>query len=278
MPKEPYYIEYNPEGNEEDESDFEDDERVPNQLKQRRSSGRIRESDMGIVGGAPPTVTLDTDNDFQNELDQELALQQEKYQRKLEEKAKKQKIKSTKRQIRHLKYKPVYDAGETLKGAGESIVGKIQESRGTPGERKEKRAKMVKRLQGLKEGTKKMATALGTAGAGATGSGAIQDKNAFFGVPGMETNMFAREVGGSGAKLDLVTGGKPDNKANNLIGKQKMGAFELNLLGGGSDHKDIGSVGGNIFGGSSKMFGESQFFSTPSKNKKTDKKKPRRII
>lgn len=282
MPKEPYYIEYNPEDNEED---LEEDSVLP-RSRDEMISKRTRENDMGIIGGEEPTTTLETDNDFQNELDEELAEQQQvyqdelaKYEKKKEIKETKGKIKEAKRNIRHLKYEPIYTAGETLKDAGEKIIGKIKESRGSPEERKAKRQAMKQKVKRFKEGTQKMMKALGgTGSSGLGGSGQpIQPMNPFFGNSGMEMDMFAREVGGGMGKFDLVSGGKPDNKANNLLDSGGgLGIAKMDLLGGSSGKK-TGSFGGDLFGGKSNMFSESPFFSDKSNKGKKNNQKMRLI-
>jgi len=110
-------------------------------------------------------VSLTTNKNKLSELDMELeTLKQKKLERELE-KQKKQNIKDKKKEIRHLKYEPAYEAGEKLKSGMTTLGSKfgsfVAKKRGTPAQREARRAKTQMKMKKLAAVAKKKAVSFG---------------------------------------------------------------------------------------------------------------------
>lgn len=99
--------------------------------------------------------------DKEKQLDLELERQQQKYDKMQKEKETKTRISGKKKQIRHMKYAPAYEAGAKLKVAGSKLKSGIEKKRGSPEQRKQKREKMKTQMKKVAIVAKKKGMAFG---------------------------------------------------------------------------------------------------------------------
>jgi len=207
-------------------------------------------------------MMLETNNTKGNELDQELERLKQKKLDKEMEKQKKQDIKDKKTEIRHLKYEPVYDAGEKLKAYGSKLGKFIQEKRGSSDQRKYRRDKMKTRMKKVANVAKKKFVKFGKSmkddkrSKGSMFSAGQQGNNRFFN----ETNS------GHTPKILDNTGNKFMNSdiSSALIGRKNSGFF--NQSGGKNFNRNTPRImQGNLLGNNKSKAG---------KGKKKQKAKP----
>lgn len=187
-------------------------------------------------------MMLETSNTKGNELDQELTrLKDKKLQRELE-KQKKQDIKDKKSEIRHLKYEPVYDAGEKLKEYGSKLGSFVASKRASPEKKAERRTRAKKKMNKLASVAKKKAVSFGKsmheqkAGGGLMAGGQNVFQNTGSRSTGnmignnkfMNSDLLGNSGTGFGRKMNILgnqrqnTGGNiPRIMQGNLLGNQK---------------------------------------------------------
>ena len=210
--------------------------------------------------------------DKERELDLELERQQQKYDELQKKKETKTRIAGKKKQIRHMKYAPAYEAGAKLKAGGVKLKKVIDKKRGTPLERKIRKEKMKKQMKRVAVVAKKKGIAFGKSmkeQKPGGGSGMISG--------GFGSKFFDQD--GKGSKtpriMNMNTGQKMSK--GNLMGNTgtKLMDKKVNLLGD-TGQKLMGNSG-NMFKKSgsgkpgSKLMNENILGSATGKNK--DKKK-----
>lgn len=119
--------------------------------------------------------------DKEKTLDLELEREQQKYEKAQKTKATKTRISGKKREIRHLKYAPAYEAGSKLKEVGSKLKDVVDKKRGTDEQRQARREKTKTQMKKIAVMAKQKGIAFGksmqenrsgkTPGAGLMGSG-----------------------------------------------------------------------------------------------------------
>jgi hypothetical protein len=164
----------------------------------------------------PEFVEKDEELDL---LESQLAEQEALLEKKEREDLLKGKKRDVKRKIRQIKYKPLYEAGETAKEAGKKLVGAMKKARGTPEQRavRRERAKAMGRKMSAKAKRfmESMKEERGTPGSQYGSEGREMFGGTLNGGGMMGQNMFGEELGGgtleklSGADLSVGGGGAP---------------------------------------------------------------------
>jgi len=184
--------------------------------------------------------------DKEKELDLELERQQQKYDKLQKKKETKTRISDKKKQIRHMKYAPAYEAGAKLKAGGSKLKKAIDKKRGTPLERKIRKEKMKKQMKRVAVVAKKK---------GISFAKSMKDQKPGGGNKvGFGSNFFnqtgQKDFGGSRSPRIMNMNISQKMSKSNLLGNTgtKLMDKKVNLLG---------NTGNKLMGDSSKMFKKS---------------------
>ena len=211
----------------------------------------------------------------EQELDMELAKQQQIYDDKIKKQEQKKRISDKKKQIRQLKYAPAYEAGSKIKAGGTKIKKAIDKKRGTPLERQIRKDKMKRQMKKYADVARKKAVSFGKSMKDQKGG-----KKQTFGGGGFGSGFFEQrggvQTGGSPRIMNMNIGQKMSK--SNLMGNTgtKLMNGKVNLLGN-TGQKLMGNSGGMFKkSGSgkpgSKLMGSNILGSATGKNKDNKKR------
>jgi len=173
--------------------------------------------------------------DKEKMLDLELERQQQKYDKIQKEKETKARISGKKKQIRHMKYAPAYEAGAKLKVAGSKLKSGIEKKRGTPEQRQQRREKMKTQMKKVAVIAKKKGMAFGKS---------MQENRGGKSPVGMMKG--EKNILGTGQKQNLVFGNQRMAPMMGNTGTRLMDK-NINLLG---------NTGNKLMGSNSMLSGK----------------------